>query len=358
MKKLFLLTALTTICLFACKKNDPPTPANPASPQTPANPTISPVVYIAGDSFDLSNRYVPFPVYWKNGKQVHLPNASYSSGTGIAVNDSAVYVSSSGLFSGNDVTYWKNSIGVNLADPTIIAPTAMGIALSGKDVYTVGRAYINNYEKIVPIYWKNQDKAIKIATVSANPGEATAIAVSGNDVYITGSTYNPTPAYGLSTACYWKNGVPTFLQLSTPTAQSALATAIFLSGTDIHVVGIMRSAVYYPVTDIATYWKNGKPTALTSLSIGSGANSVYVDGNDVYIAGSIKASDGLSRAAYWKNGVATVLDSTFSVANAITVYDGNVYVAGNRGVDTALYWVNNKPVILGRGRANSITVRK
>ena len=52
------------------------------------------------------------------------------------------------------------------------------------------------------------------------------------------------------------------------------------------------------------------------------------------------------------------LDSKYSVANAIAVYGNDVYVAGNRGVDLALYWKNGRPEILGRGRANAIVVRK
>lgn len=81
-------------------------------------------------------------------------------------------------------------------------------------------------------------------------------------------------------------------------------------------------------------------------------------GNDVYIAGAITGSDRSLHATYWKNGVAMQLDSTYSVANAITVFENDVYVVGNRSVHTALYWKNGNPVILGRGRANAIVVRK
>jgi hypothetical protein len=34
-----------------------------------------------------------------------------------------------------------------------------------------------------------------------------------------------------------------------------------------------------------------------------------------------------------------------------------VYVAGNRSVDSALYWKNGTPVVLGRGRAYAIAVK-
>jgi len=156
MSKLFLLVVSTTLVVFACKKDDPSTPQNPRFTQNPNDTTVLPSVYIAGDSFDLSTQYLPFPVYWKNGRQVHLPHASYSSGTSIAVSDTNVYVSSSGVYSGNNVTYWKNRIGINLTDSTITYPSATSITLSGSDIYTVGSAYINDFDKRVPIYWKTR----------------------------------------------------------------------------------------------------------------------------------------------------------------------------------------------------------
>jgi hypothetical protein len=319
---------------------------------------ISPVVYIAGDSFDLSTRYLPYPVYWKNNKLNLLPDNGYSSGTGIAVSDKDVYVSSSGVYSGNNVTYWKNGVGIDLSDPTIIYPTATAITLSGNDVYVAGGAYINSFEKFVPVYWKNRDKAVKISTFSSDRGEARAIAVSGNDIYLAGSTYDQTLGYG-SPACYWKNGTPLFLHSNTNSSSSnnGIAKSICVSGSDVYVVGDVYFVGSASDQGTATYWRNGTAVELTPNQI-STANSITVVGDDVYIAGAIMGPDRLPRATYWKNGVAVPLESTYSVANAIAVFENDIYVAGNRGVDTALYWKNGKPIILGRGRANSIVVKK
>lgn len=370
MLRLLSLIATVAILLIACRRDNPspanPTPSNPtpqnppANPQNPpsTNPVISPSIYIAGDSFDLSTRYVPFPVYWKNGKQVHLPHPGYSSGTGIVVSDSNVYVSSSGVFAGNNVTFWHNGKGVNLADPTITYPTAMAITLSGKDVYTAGSAYINGFEKLVPIYWKNEDKAIKIETYSYSRGEARGIAVSGNDVYVTGSTADIASGPGSSPPCYWKNGTPTFLHALSPSSLRGIAKSIFVSGNDVHVVGEVYPIGSGSPIGWAVYWKNGVPTELTPSTQISEANCVTVIGDDVYIAGGVAGADRLLRATYWKNGVPVTLDAKYSVANSIAVYENDIYVAGNRGVDTALYWKNSSPVILGRGRANAIVVRK
>lgn len=363
MCRALLLTAIVTAFLLACRKGTPEPSATPPIPvdtvvSPPVDPVISPSVYIAGDSFDLSTNFFPYPIYWKNGRQVHLPLPVPSSATGIAVTDSAVYVSNSGIYQGSNITYWRNGVGINLEDTTIIYPTATGITVSGNNVYTAGGAYINGFEKFVPIYWKNQDKAIKISTYDQSRSQSTAIAVSGNDVYLTGHTISMAAGYGRSSACYWKNGTPTFLYSPSTIYVDGIANAIALSDTDVHVVGNISYTNYAPTLIIATYWKNGKPTELTVPFVRSIANAVFVDGDDVYIAGGILGSDGMPRATYWKNGVAAQLDTKYSEARAITVYNNDVYVAGNRGSDTALYWKNSQPVILGRGRANAIVVRK
>jgi hypothetical protein len=135
-----------------------------------------------------------------------------------------------------------------------------------------------------------------------------------------------------------------------------LANSIYVSGSDVHVAGV----VYTPGSlsqGTATYWKNGVATDLAPDQIAS-VRHMTVVGNDVYIAGTINGTNQLPRATYWKNGVAEILETSFSIANSVAVFENDVYVAGNRKRDTALYWKNGKPIILGRGRANSIVVKK
>ena len=359
MIKIPFLAGIVAIALIACKKDEPMS-SGTNNMQNNNNTTISPSVYIAGDSFTTTTQYLPYPIYWKNGKQVHLPHAGHSSGIDIAVSDSNVYIASSGIYFGNDVTYWKNTTGINLADPTIIYPSATGITLSGNDVYTVGSAEINNFEKKVPIYWKNQDKAIKLSTFASSDGEGRDITVVGNDVYIAGTTFDFIRGAG-SPACYWKNGIPTFLHAISPSF-SGVANSIFVSGSDIHVVGKCYPTYLTSPVGWAVYWKNGVPTELAPSDKISEANCVTVVGNDVYIAGAVTAADGQRHAAYWKNGVQVILNNTpttiSSTATAIAVYENDIYVTENRSVDSAYYWKNGQAVKLGRGRAYAIVVKK
>jgi len=136
---------------------------------------------VAGDSFNLSTQYLPWPVYWVNGKEVHLPNAAYASGNGIVVTDSNVYVSCDGVYLGNNVTYWKDTNRIYLTDASLINPVATGITRSGTDLYVVGSAYTLHYENYVPIYWKNGN-LVNLGTNVHGHAEGHGIAVSGNDV--------------------------------------------------------------------------------------------------------------------------------------------------------------------------------
>lgn len=57
---------------------------------------------------------------------------------------------------------------------------------------------------------------------------------------------------------------------------------------------------------LATYWKNGNAVKLSTQE--SALTSIFLNGNDVYIAGSEKISN-LQLANYWKNGNITTLTS-------------------------------------------------
>ena len=80
---------------------------------------------------------------------------------------------------------------------------------------------------------------------------------------------------------------------------NAYALSIYVSGSDVHVVGEELNGSAYR----AKYWKNGVAIDLTDGTKASTATSVYVLGNDVYVAGS-EYNNGKSVAKYWKNGLA------------------------------------------------------
>ena len=129
-------------------------------------PRVTPGIYIAGDSIGPLSSSLPYAVYWKDGRLVSLPNASYSSASGIAVTDSNVYVSNSGSFSIDTITYWKNGVGINLVDATLLRTNARAIVMSDGDLYIAGIANVNGFltSDLAAVFWKFKDYGIQNTT--------------------------------------------------------------------------------------------------------------------------------------------------------------------------------------------------
>ncbi len=176
-----------------------------------------------------------------------------------------------------------------------------------------------------------------------NPGAKTV-----KDIYLSGSTTNSS---GKSVAMYWKNETPVLL---TDGSRNATAASIFVLGNDVYVAGYQDKSG--SVLNIATYWKNG--VAFPLGTVGGNfdiANSIFVVGNDVHIAGYERnSSTGKSMAKYWYNGSSTNLTNGSTDGRALSVFvsGADVYVAGyenSGGKNVAKYWKNGAPVILPSG---------
>ena len=233
---------------------------------------------------------------------------------------------------GKDVAcYWKNGELVTLTNqPTPTDATA--ITINGNDVYVAGDIIALN-GNLVAAYWKN-GTITKLGDSTSSTG-ANAIAVNRNGVFVAGR--------GATGAVYWKNGSMVSLTGSDQSETSGIA----LSGNDVYVAGMVANPSGY----VATYWKNGTATTLTSGSGISITGGIATDGNDVYVSGTLVGFL-QNTAVYWKNGVQVNLtdQATTASAGGIAVNGGNVYVAGEAellanasvspGVTSMLYWKN------------------
>jgi hypothetical protein len=153
--------------------------------------------------------------------------------------------------------------------------------------------------------------------LSCGSGSSSKIQPQPPDIYVAGFEANGS---NMNIAKYWKNGTPVTLGAGT---YSSDADSIFVSGSDVYVAGREGSSQ----GDVAKYWKNGTEVALTvgaqdSVAI---ALSVFVDGNDVYVAGYDR-----DVAMYWKNGAPVALTDGTHHAEAwsIAVSGTDVHVAG------------------------------
>ena len=250
-------------------------------------------VYVAGTV----NGYATL---WKNGIPAQLSAVDSKASSVFVSGNGDVYVAG---YTGVDYYYdtcramlWKNGIPTQLS---AINSIANSVFVSGNDVYVAGYDY--DYGAVL---WKNGTQVVLNSTSSSYSAEACSVFVSGNgDVYAAGSEWRK--SNGTSFPILWKNGILTRLSSNYLNgADYRAASSVFVSGNDVYVAGIGISDSSYSKSPFrATLWKNGIPTQLSANH--SDAYSVFVSGNDVYVAGS--ELDG--RATLWKNGIPTFLSS-------------------------------------------------
>ena len=372
---ILLLTCLAAAT--ACNKHNAGSTANSTHPVD---------IYLLGTSNDSL-------LYWKNGQPTLLTgtNGNQAYGNGLAISNKNVYVS--GGSSVNQLpmygNVWINGIASPLTDTAgnTANTEPAAIFVQGSDVYvagiieydtTHGIPYTNDSAVYPPIgklaaIWKNGHPAFlpgyKLLASGYGGGAAethsdyvSGIYVSGEDVYISGgsNSYYADKDSSLQFARYWKNGVDINLtpglveKNGTTIAEFPMTTGIFVNGDDVYLSGLRG---YYQ----ALYWKNGSPVFLTTeQTYGAAANAIFVSGNDVYVAGNLADASGNNHAVYWKNGTVTQLSGNLSGAYAMTILNGDIYVAGVDyigGTGYATYWKNGVPTHLGsNGFAKAIAV--
>jgi hypothetical protein len=117
---------------------------------------------------------------------------------------------------------------------------------------------------------------------------------------------------------------------------------------------------------VATLWKNGEALRLSDGDSDATASSVFINGNDVYVAGSV--GDKNKRAVLWKNGAllrefgneTSTMSASSVFASGSDVYMVGIgYSSGEESVTSAMLWKNDDTEDLGYGEsasANSVFV--
>jgi len=237
------------------------------------------------------------------------------------------------------------------------------------DVYVGGSSFISSTNVPVAVYWKNGGMVV----LSTESSGVKSIAVAGNDVYAGGyiMKYEPSipdehAAAMIAVAGYWKNGEWVGLSVLDSRNNSSVET-MFMDGDDIYVGGYSANRSNIRV---AGYWKNIEWVGLTSNSkYDSSVNSIFVTDNDIYACGYMRGK-GIQIPVYWKNGECIELsflsDKKAGNAYSIFVSNNDVYICGysrnNSGVYTACYWKNSEIIPLSSSepkdelQANSIFI--
>ena len=214
--------------------------------------------------------------------------------------------------------------------------------------HTSGNAHGMNF--VSSNYWlssnnKNGGQCVRCVAASETASESTSgSAPAQQDVYVVTAGYwdgdENSPQYKkIFTPRLWKNGEVQNLT----NKNGGSAHSVFVSGNDVYVAGNQN--------DNATLWKNG---VVQQLSKQAGeANAVFVSGNDVYVAG---CEDGFAKL--WKNGIAQNLTDgkDWGCAYSVFVSEKDVYVAGVEDGKAKL-WKNGVAQNLTAGSsANSVFV--
>lgn len=250
----------------------------------------------------------------------------------------------SGVFVGGEVeddttanyiaTLWKNGTRVSYTSPVISDAEVNDMTIFGDDIYATGYYYdISGASQSGPCYWKNG--SLVLLNGGASSIDATGIAVSDGNVYVIGVEYDVTPV-----SYIWRNGIKS--TLLGPNGEQCFAKDIYVSGTDVYVVGSTYSnngGQSEPVL-----WING--TAST-LSGGTSATGVCKVGSDLYVSGAGGYTATGYEAVYWKNGVKYVLSTLGYPTGATSVYhsNGDLYFSGvvtssSTPHEKVVYWKN------------------
>jgi len=346
MKKYFncLVSAITTIVM--------------ASVAYAQNNNSSPDVYVVGYEKNAQGKQIA--TLWKNGKAQYLTNGDTdSNANSIFVSGKDIYVAGTYQKNGMNVpALWKNGELQNLSNsPDIYEGVANSVYVSNSDVYVAGSGdgFATLWKNGIPqqLHGKNP------RAVNNGSGKAISVFVSSGNVYVLGSDINGNPLL-------WVNGV-----VKQPNANQSYLygnpISLFVNGTNIYFSE--RSGPVFDSTR-AFFWKN---FTMSSLSLSPrkrdwGTNSVFVTGNDVYLAGyeigEYVEDVGPAVATVWKNGKPKSLGSGWG--NSVYVSGGNVYVAGREGYGLgfggyegyyAVLWKNGVKTVLGNGIANAVFVK-
>ncbi len=233
---------------------------------------------------------------------------------------------------------WKNG------EATVLpSNTANNTFVTGVDVANNGDVYVVGYEQkptntTVAILWKNGE-ATELSNDPTKSSRANGVSIADNgDVYVVGYDQVPVGSSFISATTVWKNNEATYYKDNTP----AVGNAIYVSGTDVYVVGAMETSV----GTIPVLWENEE---FYNLANGNTATTtaIAVSGEDVYITGHQESPN---VPLLWKNGEATVLplgtNSGGGIPRDVYVANNNgvadVYIVGSRG-SFSRFWKNNVP---------------
>jgi hypothetical protein len=336
--KLIPTAAILLIVITGCKRTEIPT--------TQILPTVA-NVFVVGEEFDqTTSKFIA--KLWKNAVGTNLGNENTvlenaEVNSVIVVGDKVYITGYANSVNGSPASscprpfLYNLPYGINLETMYCTGTIAYSTCSSGTNLYTVGK------ENDRAVLWKNGINH-RLPSPIGSRSAAFSVSTLNTDIYTVGyESINYTAAI----AKVWKNDIPTSL---TDGITPGLAKSIFISGSDIYIVGTHGGFI--------KVWKNNiLVSSIAGGSLPNIGNCIYVFENDVYICGSGSSPSSNSNlvAKVWKNGISTNLTNglTNAQASGVFVFENDIYVAGveqnSAGIAIGKVWKNGVPTSLTDG---------
>jgi hypothetical protein len=296
----------------------------------PPPPAEEPVVYATGFLVDANG--VGYPKVWADGVEIALPHqgsSAYANSIFVAPRTVSglvndVYVTGNTYKNNKPVaTVWKNGTVIREYPSVGRGTQAYGIFASAGSYYVAGT---DDYNKAK--LWKNAS-VLNNLDASFNESSARSIFVQNGVTYVAGSVT------GAPYASIWRNGIRHNLSSS----NASVANSVFVDGSNMYAAGFYEPPINQNIHEKAAYWKKpiGSSPATPALTIDlpsnfsrAHANSIFVLNGDVYVCGWEQDYASITStytpntiAKLWVNGVGVALTDGTTSAAA-----GSVYVYG------------------------------
>jgi len=248
------------------------------------------------------------------------------------------------------VTLNKNALAFQIGDTEKLTATVQPSSATNKNVNwsssNSGVATVTNDGQVTA-----RGRGTATITAASQDGRASATCgVAVADTYVAGHRI----INGKHVATLWTNGQGKGI---TDGSHEAVAESVYVSGSDVYVAGYEENA---SGNFVAKVWKNGSVhQSLNDGTYTAAAYSICVSNSNVYVAGVEFNDQGNSVATLWTNGKAKHLaDGAYSsYAYSVTASGADVYVAGYSGnasrKEVAVVWKNGEPWVLGSNAVNS-----
>jgi hypothetical protein len=240
---------------------------------------------------------------------------------------------------------WNLLISAKLSDGTTTEPSVHPLTYindNNVDVYVLGSGNGGN------MIWKN-GKPIVVSSAVSSYGVADFDVDNNGIIYMIGGDPN-------NRAIFIKGDEPTVLPVPAGTSYSC-AYSVFVVGNNVYVAG---KVIINHLDSYVIVWKNGKQFYL-SEGESFNVSSIYVDSKEnVYVLGYYFGAD--SDVIVWKNGELIIKQTSptftgynpnplYTSASSIFVFNNkDVYVAGSAAPvpdrDRAILWEKGNPTVL------------